>query len=420
LRDASLLLEPPVRLRERAAVGLPRGSRVTAVLSSDTRETATALERLVEALLARAELLAEAAVQGFQEMFPSYARHERTALMPVVLRNTISLLESIRDPEHDTAADLAFYRESGEERARMGITSDEMLHAWRIGMKVTREQAYVTAAELGIGHDVVLQFVEALLRSGDVGMLESASAHRQTELELARHEEHHRANLVRGILFGTLAPAAIRVQAATYGLDTGGTYCAIRARPTPQTSVRALEYQLGVADGAGPRRGLAALLDGDLAGFVLFPMRGTVGVPLGFGPPASLDGLENSFRLAARALEVATAAQVTGPVAIDQLGLLPAVIADRDVGDEILRRIIDPVLAHGKPAVTLLETVGRYLENDLRLELTAEQMFLHVNTVRYRLRRFEELTGTNLRHVDDLVQVWWAFRRRSIRPTEGS
>lgn len=389
-----------------------------AVASSDTRETAIALERLVEALLARADSLAERAVEGFQEMFPSYARHDRAALMPVVLRNTISLLESIRDPDRGTEAELDFYRESGEQRARMGITSDEMLHAWRIGMKVTREQAYATAVELGIGDDVVLQFVEALLRWGDVGMLESAAAHRRTELEMARHEEHHRANLVRGILFGTLAPAAIRVQAATYGLESGATYCAIRARPTPEVSVRALEYGLGVADGAGPRRGLAALLDGDLAGFVQFPLRGSVTVALGLGPPATLDALENSFRLATRALEVATATGLSGAVGIDELGLLPAVLADRDVGDEILRRIIEPVLAHGKPGVTLLDTVARYLENDLRLELTADQMFLHVNTVRYRLRRFEELTTTNLRHVDDLVQVWWALRRRAVRRTE--
>ena len=71
--------------------------------------------------------------------------------------------------------------------------------------------------------------------------------------------------------FGTLPPAAVRVQAATYGLESDGPYCAIRARPTPDCSVRALECQLEVADGAGPRRGLAALLDGDLAGFVLAP-----------------------------------------------------------------------------------------------------------------------------------------------------
>jgi hypothetical protein len=260
----------------------------------------------------------------------------------------------------------------------------------------------------------VLGFVEALLHWGDVGMVESASGHRETELELARREQHHRANLVRGILFGTLAPAAIRVQAATYGLEPQGVYCAVRARPTADVTVRSLEYQLGVADAAGPRRGLAALLDGDLAGFVLAPVPSRVAVAVGVGPPAPLADLENSFRLATRVLDTATAAQLTGPVSIDQLGLLPAVIADRDVGDEITQRIIQPVLDQGKPGITLIDTVTRYLENDLRLELTAAQMFLHVNTVRYRLRRFEELTGTSLRHVDDLVQVWWALRRRAL------
>ena len=31
----------------------------------------------------------------------------------------------------------------------------------------------------------------------------------------------------------------------------------------------------------------------------------------------------------------------------------------------------------------------------------------------------EELTGANLRHVDDLVRVWWAFRRRQIARQQG-
>jgi hypothetical protein len=384
------------------------------VLADDTPAASKPLERLIDALLSRAERLAARAVAEFQEAFPSYAQLDPAELEPVVLRNTISLLESVRDPGRDTAADRIFYRESGEHRARMGITSDEMLHAWRIGLKVTRVEAYSLARELGIGEDVVLRFVEALLDWGDVGMVESASGHRETELEMARREQHHRANLVRGILFGTLAPAAARVQAATYGLDPQGPYCAVRARPSADVSVRSLEYQLGVADAAGPRRGLAALLDGDLAGFVLSPVPRRVAVAVGIGPPAPLAELENSFRLATRALESATAAALTGPISIDQLGLLPAVIADRDVGNEIVRRMIRPVLDQGKPGITLIDTVARYLENDLRLELTAAQMFLHVNTVRYRLRRFEELTGTSLRHVDDLVQVWWALRRRAV------
>jgi hypothetical protein len=158
------------------AVALPRGARVSLTLINEPRGAATPLERLVDALMQRAEQLADRAAAGFQEMFPSYAAQDRAALTPIVLRNTRSLLEAIRDPQHDTAADIEMYRESGEDRARMGISSDEMLHAWRIGIQVLREDAYAVADELGIGKDVVLDFVEQLLRAGDIGMLESASA----------------------------------------------------------------------------------------------------------------------------------------------------------------------------------------------------------------------------------------------------
>jgi hypothetical protein len=264
---------------------------------------------------------------------------------------------------------------------------------------------------------VLLEFVEATLGLADTGMLATTKAHREAELEMARHEQHHRANLIRGVLFGTLSPAAIRVQAAAYGLEPAALYCPIRARPTSDVPARALEAQLGIGDAAGPRRGLAALLDGDLAGFVLEPVRDTVRAPVGMGPAATLDALEKPFRMATRALETAVAMNRTGLVGIESLGLAPAVIADGDIGDALIARIIDPVVKQGRTGIVLLQTVTRYLENDLRLEVTAAELFLHVNTVRYRLRRFEEMTDTSLRSVEDLVEIWWAIRRAQLAGT---
>ena len=385
-----------------------------AARTEEAQGTMTPLQRMAALLHADSERIAERAASRMQELLPSYARVPLDELVPIVLANTRNLLAIIQDPEMDRSGAEADFRAAGESRARQGITNDEMLTAWRIGLEVTREEGHRIADELGIGKDVLLEFVEATLRWGDVGMLATVSAHREAEFEMARHEQHHRTNLVRGILFDTLAPAEIRVQAAGYGLDLAGAYHAVRARPTSDLTMRALERQLGIADGAGPRRGLAALLDGDLVGFVLEPLPGTITATVGVGPPAALHELGNSFRLATRAFEGAAATCATGPVGMESLGLCPAVIADRDVGDELLRRIVDPVLAHGRTGEAVLETVVRYLDNDLRLEVTAAELFLHVNTVRYRLRRFEELSGMSLRHVDDLVQVWWAVQRRRL------
>jgi hypothetical protein len=215
--------------------------------------SATPLEQLAGLLLADAERIAGRGAARMQELLPSYAKVPREALLPVVLANTRNILEAIRDPATDPARAEADHRASGEARAKQGITSDEMLHAWRIGLDVVREEAHAIADELAIGKDVLLEFVEATLRWGDIGMRASASAHREAELEIARHEQHHRTNLVRGILFGTLSPGAIRVQAGGYGLDLAARYHAVRARPSAALTMRALERQLGVADGAGPR-----------------------------------------------------------------------------------------------------------------------------------------------------------------------
>ena len=374
----------------------------------------TPLQRLAGELLERVEVLVERAAERMQELLPSYARIERAELLPIVRENTRTILLAVSDPESAPPADHAHYRETGEVRAGQGITSDDMLHAWRIGVDVVREEAHAVARELDLADSVLLEFVEATLRLADTGMLATTRAHHEAELETARHEQHHRANLVRGVLFSTLSPSAIHVQAAAYGLDPSASYCALRARPTTDVPARMLEAQLGIADGAGPRRGLAALLDGDLAGFVLAPPRDTVRAPVGVGPAATLDALERSFRLATRALDTAVATNRTGLVGIDSLGLAPAVISDGDIGDALVARIVEPIVAQGRTGVALLETVTRYLENDLRLEVTAAELFLHVNTVRYRLRRFEDLTGTSLRSVDDLVEIWWALRRARL------
>jgi len=376
--------------------------------------TEAALKHLVEMLLHDLDRIVEHAVEHLQAASRSYAVLAPGELAPVAATNISNLLTLVLDPDTDRACVERAYRESGEIRARQGVTSDEMLNGWRAGMEALREEAHEAAATLGLGADVLLAFLEAMLRWGDVGMVATASAHREAEFERARHEQHHRANLVRGILFGTLSTAAISVQAMGYGLDPAGTYRAVRSRPTAKATLGALERQLGVADGAGSRRGLAALVDGDLVGFVLEPVPRTVTATVGIGPPGPLHELANSFRLATRAFEGATSLPVEGPVAMDRLGLWPAVVADRDVGDALMRRIVAPLLAEGNAGVSVLETVERYVANDLRLTVTAEEMFLHVNTVRYRIRRFEELSGMRLRRVEDLVLVWWAIQRRRL------
>jgi DNA-binding PucR family transcriptional regulator len=51
----------------------------------------------------------------------------------------------------------------------------------------------------------------------------------------------------------------------------------------------------------------------------------------------------------------------------------------------------------------------------MRIDRAAEQLFVHPNTLRYRIGRFEEITGTNLRNPRTALEVWWALQRDAIR-----
>jgi DNA-binding PucR family transcriptional regulator len=72
--------------------------------------------------------------------------------------------------------------------------------------------------------------------------------------------------------------------------------------------------------------------------------------------------------------------------------LLPerALDGDASARAELIREIYEPLRDGG---TALLDTVMTYLELGNSLEATARMLFVHPNTVRYRLRRITELTG---------------------------
>jgi sugar diacid utilization regulator len=58
---------------------------------------------------------------------------------------------------------------------------------------------------------------------------------------------------------------------------------------------------------------------------------------------------------------------------------------------------------------TLLETFRTWLENGASVSAVAELLFCHPNTVRYRLRRIEKLTGRSLSRPRDAAELCLAF-----------
>ena len=78
------------------------------------------------------------------------------------------------------------------------------------------------------------------------------------------------------------------------------------------------------------------------------------------------------------------------PVAAVELLPERALTGDPAARAELVRRLWEPLVRGGPP---VLETVAAFLENGGSVETTARLLFIHPNTVRYRLRRVTDITG---------------------------
>lgn len=58
----------------------------------------------------------------------------------------------------------------------------------------------------------------------------------------------------------------------------------------------------------------------------------------------------------------------------------------------------------------LLDTLRCYFDANLNINETAERLFLHINTLRYRLKRVEELTNTSFQKAYDRTNLYIALK----------
>jgi hypothetical protein len=114
--------------------------------------------------------------------------------------------------------------------------------------------------------------------------------------------------------------------------------------------------------------------------------------PVVVGPRAAdLTVAHESARDALAGLRAAPARpDAPRPVAADDLLPERALAGDRVAHRKLVTACIDPLVAAGGE---LLPTLATFLEGGGALEACARAMFIHPNTVRYRLRRVSELTG---------------------------
>jgi PucR family transcriptional regulator, purine catabolism regulatory protein len=141
-------------------------------------------------------------------------------------------------------------------------------------------------------------------------------------------------------------------------------------------------------------------------------------LPAAASRPAAVGSLRRSFHEARCALEAAALANGHSPVAsYRDLGAFQLLLSLQD--DDALRLYCDSVLgplegASGEYGDELLRSLEAFIEQNGQWEKAARQLYCHRHTLRYRIRRVEQLTGRDLSSARDRIEFWLALRAREL------
>jgi hypothetical protein len=320
--------------------------------------------------------------------------------------------------------DLGAARATGRRRAEQGAPLPAILHSYRVA------GTHIWAAILddGLANDST---AEALLPvaaelwsiidelSGSV-----TDAYRDAVAERARGDAQTRNAMLDVLLPGDQGSRFFD-SAATLRLPRQGTFVVVAARP-PRPGIEAIPHPEDTLRARGIQSAWRVEIDLHVGVAVLTPRNGIDRLcghltELSTGPVGLskvYDRLETS-PVALREARLAVAAG-TGLVRFEDVPIAILLASAPDAATGVAQAILGPVLAlpAGESEV-LLGTLAAWFVDDGATSSTAERLHVHRNTVRYRLRRVEELTGRSLTRPTGIAELHLALEAARIAQLGG-
>ncbi|MFC9895355.1 PucR family transcriptional regulator [Nocardia sp. NPDC127579] len=396
--------------------------------------------RIVSRVFDRAHLMAEAGTTAIMTQIPGYAARDaafRADVHDQLTRLCRTGLGALLDQRRVTAEDIAYARRAAARRAHAGLTLVDYINAFRLGQQAIWKLLITQAGDSEAGREAALSMVVPLSRYCDLISTQAATAYLEFQQYLSAEDGRE---LIDGLLDG-VAPARgpLLSLAAAHGIEAAASTVVVTGMVLHGSGAQEADARRVVA---------AALARTTVNGLrTLAAVRGTeiVAIPaLGRATGAEfcdrLDATERSLRAEGLAVAFGASTVVTDlaqlPAAYQQaraaLELAPDTGGVQALSrltpfrylmlraDDIAHGLIDPrvraALAEDRArGGVLTATIRAFAAADMNLREAAEALRVHHNTAKYRVRRIQELTGRNLRHLSDLTDLLVAIELHEAR-----
>ena len=294
----------------------------------------------------------------------------------------------------------------GRGEARSGRSADALLAAYRVGARVAWRELAATAVANDVPADTVAAFAELVFAYIDELSAASVAGHADELETTGRVRQRYLDRLAVGLLRGDPADASVAAaERADWRPPT-----TLTAVVLPESQVRPV---LGLTDprtlqpgeeSGGLPAGQAVLLVPDQGGRSRGALMRTLsGRQAVVGPARPWLEVGRSYDRAVRALSLRM-----GSEPLDTEQHLPALVlgADPEALADLRAQVLAP-LADLRPAAAekLTVTLRAWLLHHGRREGIAEALYVHPQTVRYRMGQLRELYGDRLEDPDTVLAL---------------
>jgi hypothetical protein len=345
--------------------------------------------------------VAERVVTAIIEEVPSY-EDAFSGPMGETIRNAVQLalggflsLAGGRrgsDPRTPAAPAVEGAYQLGRGEARSGRSTDALLSAYRIGARVSWREMSTTAVQSGLDAETLVSFAELVFAYIDELSAASIAGHTDELATTGRVRQRLQERIAHHLLTGappeTVTKAAERAEWKTPTTLTAVIVAESQVRPV-LSALSSRTLQAGEAPGLDDA---ALLLVPDAHGrrrnALLTAIKDREAVA---GPPRPWMEVASSYARALRGRELGL-----GPDTEARLTEL-VLTADPEALSDLREQALAP-LAEVRPGTAdkLTDTLRAWLLHHGRREAVAEALFVHPQTVRYRMGQLRELYGDRL------------------------
>jgi DNA-binding PucR family transcriptional regulator len=340
--------------------------------------------------------LATAAIARMDEVLPWYRAmppENRSWVNLVAQAGVAAFVEWFRQPDAPQAISADVFGTAPRELTR-AVSLQQTVELVRVVIAVVEEQI----EQIAPGDEAVVR--EAVLRYSREIAFAAAQVYAQAAEARGAWDARLESLVVDALLRGE-ADDSLRSRASALGWGSHDSVVVVVGN-APDAEAETVVDEIRRAARVAHLDVLAGV-QGDrlvaIVGGAADPLRSTRALVAQFGPGPVVVGPAVADLLAAGSSAAAAVAGLYAapawpdaprPVPADELLPERALAGDPLARERLVQEVYRPLQSTG---TALVETVSAFLEQTSSLEATARVLFVHPNTVRYRLRRVTEVSG---------------------------